>query len=159
MIPSQIIRMFLLRRVFGMKIAEGATIYGGSEIRAPKEISIGKNSIVGNACLLDGRRQIEIGANVNISSGVWIWSLHHDVNSPDFSVVGGKVEIGDRAWLCSRCTVLPGVRIGEGAVVASGAVVAKDVAPFTIVGGLPAKEIGRRTENLTYQLDKGLPFI
>lgn len=158
-IPSQLFRTFVLRRLFGMKIGEGATIYGGSEFRAPSQIEIGRNSVLGHGCLLDGRRQLEIGENVNISSGVWIWTLHHDIQSADFGVIGGKVKIGDRAWLCSRCTLLPGVTIGYGAVVASGAVVTKDVPALTVVGGIPAKEIGRRSENLDYQLGKGLPFI
>jgi acetyltransferase-like isoleucine patch superfamily enzyme len=158
-IPSHYLRNFTFRHVFGMQIAKGCVIYSGSEFRAPKKIRIGRNSIVGNGCLLDGRRGLEIGSNVNISSGVWIWSLHHDVQSPIFSVVGGKTIIHDRVWLCCRSTLLPGIEIGEGAVVASGAVVTKNVAPYTIVGGVPARVIGKRTENLNYELEGGLPFI
>jgi len=158
-IPSHYLRNFIFRHVFGMQLAQGSVIYSGTEFRAPRKIRIGRHSIIGNGCLLDGRRGLEIGENVNISSGVWIWTLHHDVQSPDFSVTGATTIIHDRAWLCSRSTVLPGVEIGEGAVVASGAVVTKDVSPFTIVGGVPAKVIGKRTEDLSYKLEEGLPFI
>lgn len=154
-----VLRRFLLRRLVGMHMDRSATIYRGCEIRAPRHIEIGAHSIVGNGCLLDGRRGLRIGDNVNVSSGVWIWTLHHDVNSPDFGVVGAPVTIGDRAWLCSRSTLLPGVTIGDGAVVAAGAVVASDVQPYSIVGGVPAREIGTRSRELAYRLPPGLPFV
>lgn len=57
---------------------------------------------------------------------------------------GGEVEIGPYAWICSRSIILPGIKIGEGAVVASGAVVTKDVPPYAVVGGVPARVIGQR---------------
>lgn len=158
-IPSQSLRVLLLRQVFGMQIAKGCVIYGGSEFRAPRKIRIGANTIIGNGCLLDGRNGLEIGRNVNISSGAWIWTMHHDVNSPTFAEMGDKTVIKDRAWICSRSTLLPGVEIGEGAVVATGAVVTKDVPAFAIVGGIPAKVIGSRSKDLNYELGAGLPFI
>ena len=61
------------------------------------------------------------------------------MNSTDFHVVGGPVEIEEYAWICSRSIVLPGVRIGKGAVVASGAIVTNDVEPYAIVFGSPAR--------------------
>lgn len=159
-VPSQVIRKLIYTRVFRMQLQGPVTIYGNSEFRKPENLVIGEGTIVGEGCMLDSRRGIEIGTNVNISSGVWIWTLHHDVQSPNFAMTGDKVIIGDRVWLCSRCTILPGVVIGEGAVVASGAVVTKNVAAFTIVGGIPAKEIGTRAENLNYQLARSpVPFI
>jgi len=63
---------------------------------------------------------------------------------------GAPVEIGDYAWVCSRSIILPGVKVGEGAVVACGAVVTKDVEPYTVVGGIPAKKIADRNKNLEY---------
>ena len=66
--------------------------------------------------------------------------------------IGGAVTVGDYAWLSFRCVVLPGVTIGEGAVVAAGAVVTADVEPYTIVGGIPARRIGDRARGLTYDL-------
>jgi acetyltransferase-like isoleucine patch superfamily enzyme len=157
-IPSHLIRnaiYFLL----GLKMKRNATIYSRVEIRAPWKIIIGENSIVGHYCLLDGRRGIEIGRNVNLSSGVWIWTLQHDPMSPDFSTKGGSVIIHDYAWLGARSMVLPGCTIGEGAVVAAGAVVTRSVEPFTIVGGIPAHKIGDRNRDLKYNLKFRLPFV
>ena len=68
-----------------------------------------------------------------------------------FADRGGEVIIGDRVWIGYRAIVLPGVTIGEGAVVGAGAVVTRDVSPYTIVAGNPAKVIGERTKELTYE--------
>jgi acetyltransferase-like isoleucine patch superfamily enzyme len=155
--PAHFLRK-LAYSLLGMNLKKQATIYSLCEVRKPWMITIGENSVVGERVMLDGRRGIEIGDNVNISSGVWIWSLHHDYNSQDFTAVGDKVVVEDLAWLCSRSTILPGVRVGRGAVVAAGAVVTRDVLPFDIVGGIPAKVIGRRNE-VDYKLSGVVPFI
>lgn len=119
---------------------------------APWKLSIGKNSIIGNDAMLDARNGITIGNNVSLSMGVWIWTMEHDPQDPYFGAKGGSVVIGDYAWISCRVVILPGVTIGKGAVVAAGAVVTKDVAPFTIVGGVPARTLGKRTKDLRYTL-------
>jgi acetyltransferase-like isoleucine patch superfamily enzyme len=129
-----------------------AVIHRGLELRSPRNIAIGPGCVVGFDAILDGRNGIVIGSFVNLSSQVAIWTMQHDYQDPDFAVKGGPVEVGDRAWLSFRSTVLPGVTIGEGAVVAAGAVVTKDVPPFAVVGGVPAKVIGERSHDLRYQL-------
>jgi acetyltransferase-like isoleucine patch superfamily enzyme len=101
---------------------------------------------------LDSRGGLTIGDNVNISDEVAIWTAEHDIQSPTFAYTTAPVVIGARAWLCFRSIILAGITLGEGCVVASGAVVTKDVAPFTVVAGIPAKVIGSRNRHLTYQL-------
>jgi acetyltransferase-like isoleucine patch superfamily enzyme len=159
-VPSHFVRNALYSFA-GLKIGKNAVIYGGAEIRRPEWVAIGPNSIIGNGAILDGRMGIEIGQNVNVSSGVWIWSVQHDHQDPFFADVGGKVVIGDNAWISCRVVILPGVNIGEGAVVAAGAVITKDVAPYTIVGGVPAKLIGTRNKDIKYNLGSAppIPFI
>lgn len=116
--------------------------------------------MIENNVTLDGRRGIKIGKNVNFSSEVMIWTLQHDYNNPSFSVKGGEVIIEDYVWISTRAIILPNVRIGKGAVVAAGAVVTKDVPPFTVVGGIPAKKIGERNKELNYvPSDAHLPFV
>lgn len=158
-VPSHLARNLVYRVVFGLKVGEGVVIYGNVEIWSPRGVRIGDRSIIGNSCFLDGRRGLVIGRDVNVSSGAWFWTLHHDVQSADFAVTGGRIVVGDRAWICSRATVLPGITIGAGAVVATGAVVTSDVPPYAIVGGVPAKVIGERRHELTYRLGKKIPFI
>ena len=120
---------------------------------------MGKHVTIGDTAFLDGRSGLTIGDNVNLGSHVSIYTREHDVNSPTFAETGGPVVIGDRAWVSSHSVVLPGIVIGEGAVVAAGAIVTKDVAPYTIVGGNPAKPIGRRNSELTYELGYAKRFV
>lgn len=113
---------------------------------------MGHRSIIGYNAFLDARRSITIGENVNISGDVAIFTAEHDINSPSFGDKGGQVVINDWAYIGTRAMILPGVTIGEGAVVASGAVVTKDVKPWTMVGGVPAKYIKDRPV-VKYKLD------
>lgn len=155
-IPVHFIRSFFYRYVFWMTIGRKVVIYYGLEARAPWNIKIGDGSIIGDKAILDARHGIEIGEHVNISTGVWMWSLQHDVNSPMFTSegTGEKIVIGNRAWVSSRTTLLPGCNVAEGVVVAAGAVVTKRIEePFTIWGGIPAKKIGNRNQNLIYEFD------
>lgn len=151
-LPIRSVRNALARRLLGLTLADSALLYRWREIRAAKNITIGAGTIVGLWSTLDGRRGITIGHNVNISSEVALWTLQHDHRDPEFRNVGGPITVGDRAWLSFRATILPGVTIGEGAVVAAGSVVTKDVPPYAIVGGVPAKVIGQRNSDLTYDL-------
>lgn len=153
--PSHIIRNFLYRHIFMVNMNKNVIIYGGAEFRAPWNIYIGQNTIIGDDAKLDGRYGIEIGSNVNFSTGVWIWTNQHSVNDSNFSCEnqGKKVSIGDRAWISCRTILLPGVNIGEGCVVAAGSVVSKDCDSFSIYAGIPAKKIGERNNKLEYQFD------
>lgn len=160
-IPSHFIRSILYKKVYHVQLGKKVVVHGGAEIRAPYNVEIGTGTIIGDNAILDGRNGIVIGKNVNLSTGVWIWTEQHDVQSPHFSCnnQGGRVTIGDRVWISGRAIILPGVTIGEGAVVAAGAVVTKDVEPFSIYGGVPAKKIGERNKDLVYEFDgKPLAF-
>jgi len=155
-IPSMHIRIFIYRYLYCANIAKTAIIYKGCEIRTPKKLHIGKGSIIGDNAMLDARCGLTIGENVNFSSSVEIWTLQHDYRDPDFKCVPGHcgpVTIGDRAWIGPRVTILHSVNIGEGAVVGAGAVVTKDVEPYTVVAGIPAKKVAERPRNLRYVFD------
>ena len=152
-VPSSHIRHSIYR-LFGMKLDKMSHIYMGAEIRSPSKISIGKGTSIGHRALLDGRGRLSIGNHVNFGTGVWVWTAEHQVNSLDFHIVKEPVVIEDFVWCSARVTILPGVKIGKGAVIAAGAVVTKDVAPFTIAGGVPAKKIGERSQELKYSITK-----
>lgn len=147
--PSQWVRKTVLR-LLGAKIGQGAVLYGGFEIRSPGKLQIGANSCIGHNAILDARGGLVIGSYVNFSSEVMIWTAQHDYRSSTFETGFKPVTIGDYGWLGPRCIILPGVTIGEGAVIAAGAVVTKNVAPYTLVGGVPAQKIGDRPQNLNY---------
>ena len=159
LLPFHTIRIGILR-FMKAKIGRKVGIYRGFEIRSPWKLTIGNSSVIGHNALLDARRGLTIGNNVNVSNEVMIWTLHHDYNSSTFASQGKEVIIEDYVWLCSRSVILPGVTVGRGAVVAAGAVVTRDVAPFTVVGGVPAKPIAKRNPELTYDLGNGvIPII
>ncbi len=162
-IPSHHIRNFIYRHIYLVNLAKNAAIYHGAEIRAGVNLHIGEGSIIGDHAILDARNGINIGHNVNLSTGVHIWTEQHDHSDPEFRCMSDSsfgVAIEDRVWIGPSVTILHSVRIGEGAVVAAGAVVTKNVAPFSIVAGVPAKKIGDRNNSLHYSL-KGehLSFI
>ncbi|WP_216634951.1 acyltransferase [Selenomonas sp. oral taxon 126] len=152
-VPSHRVRNLILTHIYGMKIGKRVVIYGGFEIRSPWNISIDEGTIIGDESKLDGRNEIVIGKNVNFSTGVWIWTEQHDFQSPSFACKGGKVEIGDHAWISTRSIILPGRKIGEGSVVAAGAVLTKNTEPYGVYGGVPAKKIGERIRHLEYSFN------
>ncbi|OOQ57763.1 acyltransferase [Mucilaginibacter pedocola] len=159
LLPFHFVRIGLLR-ILRANIGKKVGLYRGFEVRAPWKMRIGNSTIIGHKAMLDARMGLSIGNNVNLSNEVMIWTLHHDYNSPDFAQTGAAVTIEDHAWICSRAIILPGVKIGKGAVVAAGAVVTRDVAAYTVVGGTPAKKIADRNNGLVYDLgDFVLPII
>jgi len=162
-IPSHAIRNFVYRYFYKANLGENVVIYSGSEMRSPNRLTIGNGSIIGHYSILDARNFIEIGKNVNFSHGVWLWTEQHNHNDPNFGCETPKrkkIIVHDRVWLGPRVIVLPGCTIGEGAVVGAGSVVAKDVEPFSINAGIPAKKIGERNKNINYVFDgKSIPFI
>jgi maltose O-acetyltransferase len=105
---------------------------------------IGGGTQIGRDCLLDTRGGLRIGAQVSISPEVAILTADHDRDARDFPMRRRAVVIEDHAWLGMRAMVLPGVRLGRGAVVAAGAVVTRDVDPLSVVAGIPARVVGQR---------------
>ncbi|SFC27128.1 maltose O-acetyltransferase [Nocardioides terrae] len=157
-VPNHAFRLWWYRNVLGMRIGAHTSFHWRATFYQPDGVRIGAHTIIGNDCFLDGRRTLVIGDNVNIGGHVQIFTLEHNPDAHDFAVQGGPVVIGDRAYVATRATILPGVTIGEGAVVAAGAVVTKDVAPYAIVGGVPAKFLRERSRDLDYVLDFHLPL-
>jgi maltose O-acetyltransferase len=156
--PSYGLRHAYYRRICGMKLGDNAKMMKDVFVLAPQRIKIGRNSVINNGCRLDGRGGLEIGENVNVAFDVHIYTMTHEYNDPHFAGMFAPVHIDDYAWLSSRSTVLPGVTVGRGAVVAAGAVVTKDVAPFAVVAGVPARTIDHRNQDLDYQLDFFRPW-
>lgn len=136
----------------GFEDPRTGTIMLSTEVRAPRQLRIGRNSAIGRHCTIDARGGIAIGRDVNISSDARLQTAKHLIDDPDFMHDFSPISVGDRAWIAEGAVVLGGVSIGEGAVVAAGAVVTKDVAPFTVVGGVPARPLRMRSEDLRYRL-------
>jgi maltose O-acetyltransferase len=161
-IPSHYIRRFFYR-IYGVKIGSGSAIHMGANFYYPPNISIGKDSIIGEGAVLDGRDKLVIGDHVDIASEVMIYNSEHNINDENFAgvenVIKAPVIIEDYVFIGPRVIILPGLIIKKGAVVGAGAVVTKDVEEFKIVGGVPAKEIGeRQNKNPNYKLGRAAWF-
>lgn len=120
MIPSIRLRRFLYKSL-GVVMESKVIFHFKTEIRAPWLLKIGKGSIIGDNAILDARRGLFIGRNVNLSSNVSIYTLQHNhrdayFRSPQSDEKNMSVRIDDRVWLGANVIVLPGVHIGEGAV-------------------------------------------
>jgi len=157
-IPCHLSRRFFYR-LAGIKIGKGSTIHCWANFFQPLNIEIGDDTIIGDHAFLDGRAKIKIGDHVDIASSVMIYNSEHDINDPHFKARVEPVEIGDYVFIGPRVIILPGVKIGKGAIVAAGAVVTGNVASFSVVGGVPAKEIGvRKNKNPSYKLGRARLF-
>jgi len=152
-VPSRSSRKFYLSRWLGGFGAE-TSVQMNCRFLNGRKVHFGNRNIINFGCLFDGRKfHIRTGDDVSIGPEAAILTLGHDPQSPEFADRGGDVVIGDRAWIGYRAVILPGVKIGEGAVVGAGAIVTKDVEAFAIVAGNPARKIGERTHDLRYELD------
>lgn len=150
-VPSHRFRNLVYRRA-GVQLSPSSSIHWRARFFAPEGLTVGDWTTIGNDAFFDGREGISIGSCVNIAAEVRVYTREHDVDDPYFSETGGPVVIEDYVYVGTRVTLLPGVRIGAGAVVASGAVVAKDVPAYMLVGGVPAKPIRERSRDLRYRL-------
>ena len=150
-IPFPQIRMELYRRA-GIDVDPTSNIMMHAFVLEARKIHIGPNCIIGPFTTLDGRATLTIGRNVNMAGEVLTIGGHHEVDSPMAEGILGKVVIEDNAWIAMRATILPGVTIGEGAYVAAAALVTGDVAPYTLVGGVPARKIRDRSRDIQYTL-------
>jgi maltose O-acetyltransferase len=119
-------------------IVEGGCFFFGSDI------AIGDHSMINHRAYFDTRAHIELGSGVGIATDVMLCTSTHDLG-PEHKRWGAyktaPITIGAGAWIGVRAVVLPGVTIGEGAIVAAGAVVTADVEPNAVYGGVPAKRI------------------
>lgn len=148
--PIRGVRLFWLKYIMRMKVGKKTFIDMDSYFMQPWKIKIGNHTHVNRDCFIDARNNISIGDSVSISHRVNLVTGAHDVNDEKFKYKGAPIIIGDYVFIGVGATVLQGVEIGKGAVICANACVTKNVPPFSIVAGIPAKVIGKRNESLNY---------
>lgn len=136
-------RLFLLRK-FGMKAGRCVYLYPSTRVWAPWNLELASNIAIDDDVNLYSVAQIKIGTKVAISREAFLCTASHDITKPNRPLVVAPITICDGVWICARAIILPGVTVGEGAVIAAGAVVTKDVPPWSVVGGNPARIIKMR---------------
>ena len=136
-------RVWLLK-CFGLKHRGHVSVYPSVKVWAPWNVELGSYVAIDDEVNLYSAAKITIGTKVAISREAFICTASHDITKPNRPLITAPITICDGVWIGARAIILPGVTIGEGAVVAAGAVVTKDVEPWTVVGGNPAKFIKKR---------------
>jgi maltose O-acetyltransferase len=124
---------------------------GECEVVGRHLLKVGDFSFIGQATI-QLHASVTIGNSVVINDEVTILTGTHDVNDEHFQLLAKPVVIGNYAWICTGAMILPGVTVGEGGVVAAGAVVSRDVPPYHVVAGNPAKVVRTdRSQKLDYK--------
>ena len=125
----------------------------GTEMWLGGRLAMGARSTIGQRCYIDARGSIRIDSDVSIAREVALLTATHIPDEPNFAGNVLPVHLHQRCWIGLRALVMPGVDVGEGAIVGAGALVTRDVDPYTIVGGVPAKVLRKRREPMSYELD------
>lgn len=157
-IPSRKLRNSYLK-LYLCELGQGASVQIRCRFLNGRKVSLGDRNVINFGCLFDGRHYtIKTGSDVSIGPEAAILTLGHDPQSPHFGDKGGDVVIGNHVWIAYRAIILPGITIGDGAIVGAGSVVTKDVEPYTVVVGNPARVVKKRDYPMSYQLDYQ-PFL
>ena len=158
-IPLSIFRRYYYSAFLKIRLKTNVYFALGSHFASVGNCNIGSNVIINSNVFLDNRGGLFIGDNVSISSQSMIITADHDPQCQLCSTRLSSVSIEDYVFIGSRVTILPGVTIGKGAVIAACSCVTKDVKPFQIVAGIPAKPIKQRNSELHYIPDYFRPII
>lgn len=155
-IPFYIIRHSWYK-LFFIKIGKGSSIHinviiEGISLKRKniRKLKVGKNTSIGRCTVLDIRGGLTIGDNVSISPNVTFITGSYNMQASDFKYEAFETIVEDYVWIGTRAIILPGVKIGKGAVIGAGSVVTKDVGEYEFVAGNPAKFIKKRNCNLKY---------
>jgi acetyltransferase-like isoleucine patch superfamily enzyme len=157
-LPMRRLRRVYLRAWLG-SFGAGTSVQMGNRFLNARKVHLGPRNVINFDCLLDGRiHEIRTGSDVSIGPEAAILTLGHDTAADDFRNRGGAVLIGDRVWIGYRAVILPGITIGDAAVIGAGAVVTNNVEPYAIMAGVPARKVGDRPRSLHYELHYD-PFL
>jgi len=134
----------LILRIFGAKIHHNAGVYASVKIWAPWNLEMHKNAWLGPKVICYNPDKIILEEGVTVSQYTHLCAASHDINGVDFTLVTAPISIKKNAWIAADAFIGMGVTIGEGAVVGARAAVFKNVEPWIVVGGNPAKFIKKR---------------
>lgn len=143
-VPAHSLRHLWYRRAMGFDVGPAAVILPDVRFARRGNLVVGAGAVINNGCRIDNRFPVAVGAFTSLSYGTVVLTKGHDIEDPHFATRGASVTIGDYVWCTVRTTVLPGVHIGDRAVVLPGSVVTRDVPAGDVVGGNPARHVRER---------------
>jgi len=136
--------------ILGGKAGKKITYYPGIRLGNVSKLKLGDNVDLAWGVIITTKGKVQIGDRTLIGYGTKILSANHNIPSNRGRIFtsghsSSEIIIGNDVWIGASCIILPGIKIGEGSVIAAGSVVTKSVKPYTIVAGVPAKLIKNRT--------------
>jgi putative colanic acid biosynthesis acetyltransferase WcaF len=134
----------MLLRLFGAQVGRGVHVYPGAKAWAPWNVTLEEECGIADQVILYSQGKIAVGRRAVISQGAHLCAGTHDYTQPGFPLVTAPITIGAEAWLAAECFVMPGITIGEGAVIGARSVVTKDMPAWTVCAGHPCKPIKSR---------------
>ena len=147
----------LLLRCFGAKLGANVHIYPKASIWAPWNLVCADTVAIADGAIIYNTSIVTLGSHATISQEAFLCGATHDYGDPAFPLVAYPIVIGNYAWVCARSTVQPGVEVGRGAILALGSVATKNLEPWTIYGGIPARKLKSRTFLDTSQNEESNP--
>ena len=137
----------LLLRLFGAKLSSTAVVYSSTRIYAPWNLKMGHHSCLADEVDCYNVAPVTIGDNTTVSQKSYLCTASHDIAKPNLPLITAPIHIEDQVWVGADAFIGMGVTVGQGSVVGARASVYKDVPPWTVVGGNPAKKIKERVIN------------
>ena len=141
--PMHAWRAFLLR-CFGATMGPHCHFYPGSKVYAPWNLFCADAVAAADGAEIYNPAPVRLGSHAILSQDAYLCGATHDIDDPRFPLLAFAMEVGAYAWICARASVAPGVNIGEGAVLALGAVATRDLEPWCVYAGLPAVKVKER---------------
>jgi putative colanic acid biosynthesis acetyltransferase WcaF len=136
-------RRFVLR-CFGAKIGANVNMYPSTRIYFPWNLTVGDWSALGEEAFIYNLGPVTLGEKVTISHRAQLCAGTHDYTQPNLPLIKPPIVVHDQAWICADAFVGPGVTVGEGAIVGARCVVVKNVEPWAIMAGNPARLVKKR---------------
>jgi len=134
----------LLLRLFGAQMGPNCHFYPASRVWAPWHLICADQVTAADGAEIYNPAPVRLGSHVILSQDAYLCGATHDFDDPAFPLLAYAMEVGPYAWICARASVAPGIRVGEGAVLALGSVATRDLAPWTVYAGVPAAKVKDR---------------
>ena len=134
----------LLLRLFGAKLGPGCHIYPKARIWAPWLLQCEDVVAIADDAIIYNPSMVILGSHSTISQQAYLCGATHDYDDPRFPMISKPITLGAYSWVCARATVQMGVTLGEGSVLGLGAIATRDLEPWGIYAGIPARKVKDR---------------
>lgn len=134
----------MVLRLFGARLGPHCHIYPRARIWAPWNLVCDDAACIADGAVVYNPMPVRLGSHCVVSQDAYLCGATHDIDDPAFPMVSAPITIGPYVWICARAVVCPGVTVGEGAVLGLAAVATRDLAAWTVYGGVPARVLRAR---------------